>query len=391
MQFKTIPYSRQNISRQDIKAVIKTLKSDFLTQGPVVPEFENAVAAYCGAKYGVATNSATSALHIALLALDVRPGDRVWTSPNSFVASANSALYCGAKIDFVDIEQQTYNMDTSCLQRKLERAEKLGILPKVVIPVHFAGQSCDMEKIYELSKKYGFRIIEDASHAIGGRYQNEVVGKCQFSDVTVFSFHPVKIITTGEGGMAITNNQGLDQIMRMLRSHGTTVEKASMVTRPSKEIWNYQQIELGFNYRMTDIQAALGLSQLKNLDNFVFRRNKIAQKYNKDLEGLPLTVPHVREDILSSYHLYPIRIKNQESKKSRFEIYRMLKGEGIEVNIHYIPIHLQPFYSKLGFKRGMFPQSEMYFSDTISLPIFPSMTKRQLNYVINTLQNIIAS
>ena len=386
-----IPYGCQNLSRKDIRAVVRTLKSEFLTQGPLVPQFESAVTAYCGAKYGVATNSATSALHIALLALEVGPGDLVWTSPNSFVASANSALYCGAKIDFVDIDAKTYNMSTGSLQEKLEFAEKSGTLPKVLIPVHFAGQSCEMEKIHELSKKYGFRIIEDASHAIGGKYQNEPVGKCQFSDVTVFSFHPVKIITTGEGGMAVTNNQDLEQVMRRLRSHGTTVDKALMLTTPREEIWNYQQIELGFNYRMTDIQASLGLSQLKNLDKFVFRRNKIAQKYNKSLEGLPLTIPYIRDEILSSFHLYPIKIKDQVSKKSHFGIYNMLKEKGIGVNIHYIPIHLQPYYAKLGFKRGMFPQSELYFNETISLPIFPSMTKREHDFVISSLHNIIAS
>lgn len=382
-----IPYSRQIISRQDIKAVIKTLKSDFLTQGPVVPEFENAVAAYCGAKYGVAANSATSALHIALLSLDVRPGNLVWTSPNSFVASANSALYCGAKIDFVDIDAKTYNMSTDSLQQKLELAEKSGTLPKVLIPVHFAGQSCEMDKIFKLSKKYGFRIVEDASHAIGGKYQGNPIGNCQFSDITVFSFHPVKIITTGEGGMVVTNDTNLERRMRQLRTHGITTEKDLMLRRNAEEIWNYQQIVLGFNYRLTDIQAALGLSQLNRIDSFINSRHKIAKRYDESLKAIDFAPPWQHPDTYSSYHLYPIRVSLENKDINQISLYQLLQKNGISSNVHYIPIHRQPYFENLGFKEGDFPIAEKYFKETISIPIFPTLKSKLQKKIIRVLSN----
>lgn len=384
-----IPYSRQNIVRQDIKAVIRTLKSEYLTQGPVVPEFENYVATYCGANYGVATNSATSALHIALLALDVGAGDLVWTSPNSFVASANSALYCGARIDFVDIDKKTYNMSISALQEKLVLAEKSGSLPKVVIPVHFAGQSCEMEKIHELSQKYSFRIIEDASHAIGGRYKSKPIGCCQFSDITVFSFHPVKIITTGEGGMAMTNNEFLEEQMRLFRAHGITKDKNIMMERKSNELWNYQQINLGFNYRLTDIQAALGLSQLKKIDTFINKRQKIAKRYNENLIFSLMTTPWQHPDTFSSYHLYPIRVRSQSDHINQILLYDTLQKNGISANLHYIPIHRQPYFENLGFKSGDFPEAEKYFTETISLPIYPNLRRHQQNRVVKIIKEFL--
>jgi UDP-4-amino-4,6-dideoxy-N-acetyl-beta-L-altrosamine transaminase len=383
-----IPYSRQNISRQDIKAVIKTLKSDFLTQGPVVPEFESAVAAYCGAQYGVATNSATSALHIALLVLDVCPGDRVWTSPNSFVASANSALYCGAQIDFVDIDAKTYNMSVDSLKEKLENAEFSGTLPKVLIPVHFGGQSCEMKEINELSIKYGFKVIEDASHALGGKYFGNKIGDCRYSDITIFSFHPVKMITTGEGGMAITNSQELADKMRLLRSHGIERSSEHFDSRAIDEIWNYQQIDLGFNYRMSDMNAALGLSQLSRLDNFISERNKIAHTYSKAVQQLGLVPQKILENIYSSYHLYPVRVKLSEFGKSQKFVYQELRAAGVEANVHYIPIHRHPYYENLGFKAGNFPQSEQLFQEVISLPVFPGLKKVHQTYVLNTIKEI---
>ena len=386
---KTIPYGRHNITRKDIRAVVKTLKSEYLTQGPVVPQFETAVASYCGAGYGVATNSATSALHVALLALDVGPGDFVWTSPNSFVASANCALYCGANIDFVDIDAKTYNMSTDALQQKLELAEKSGTLPKVVIPVHFAGQSCAMEKIGELSKKYGFRVIEDASHALGGRYQGEPVGNCQFSDIAVFSFHPVKIITTGEGGMTVTNDSNLEQQMRQLRTHGITTKKDLMLKQKTEEIWNYQQIQLGFNYRLTDIQAALGLSQLDRIDSFISSRHKIAKRYDESLNATDFALPWQHPDTYSSYHLYPIRVKSENKTINQTFLYELLQKNGISSNVHYIPIYRQPYFENLGFKESDFPVAEKYFKETISLPIFPTLKPRiqkKINRVLSNAQ-----
>ena len=384
-----IPYGRQEITKEDILEVEKVLRSDFLTQGPVVPKFEQAVLKYCGAKHAVAVNSATSALHIACLALNLGPNDYLWTSPNTFVASANCGIYCGANIDFVDIDSKTFNMSVEALSTKLIEAEKKGKLPKIVIPVHFAGQPCDMEKIYELSKQYGFRIIEDASHAIGASYHDIKIGSCKYSDITIFSFHPVKIITTGEGGMAVTNDENLANHMRRLSTHGITKEKELMHPRPNNEIWNYQQIELGFNYRLTDIQAALGLSQLNRLDEYVKIRHKIAEFYNSELNDLDIQLPFQSERSHSSYHLYPIRIKNNLKSKTQKQIYDALWDNDIAANILYIPVHRQPYYENLGFKTGDFPQAEQFHREVICLPMFPKLTKEQQTKVVKSLKLIL--
>lgn len=381
----TIPYGRQDINQEDIDQVISVLRSDFLTQGPMVPQFENAVATYCGVDYAIAVNSATSALHIACLALGVGKGDIVWTSPISFVASANCALYCGATVDFVDIDPLTYNMSVGELEKKLEVAEKNGKLPKVVIPVHLCGQSCDMAGIYSLGVKYGFRIIEDASHAIGGKYRSEPVGNCRYSDITVFSFHPVKIITTGEGGMAVTNHPNLARQMRLLRSHGITADPSDMDIRPENEIWNYQQINLGFNYRMTDIQAALGLSQIKRLDAFVMRRHEIADIYTGALANLPLILPWQSPDAYSSYHLFIVRLKLEKIKPHQKTIYEILRSKGILVNLHYIPIYLQPQYQRLGFSYGYCLNAEQYFHEAFSLPIYAALKNEELKKIIRSI------
>jgi UDP-4-amino-4,6-dideoxy-N-acetyl-beta-L-altrosamine transaminase len=383
-----IPYGRQYISEADIAAVEDVLRSDFLTQGPTVPRFEQAVASYCAATHAVAVNSATSALHISCLALDLGPGDWLWTSPNTFVASANCARYCGAQVDFVDIDPRTYNMSLEALAAKLEQAEKNGRLPKIVIPVHFAGQPCDMPAIHALSQQFGFKIIEDASHAIGASLANIKVGSCTHSDITVFSFHPVKIITTGEGGMAVTNNDELATRMRRLRSHGITSDKALMRSRPEHEIWNYQQVELGFNYRMTDIHAALGLSQLTRLDEFVASRHEIAKCYDAELQSLPLTTPYQATGNYSSYHLYPIRINQAQSGKTQRQLYDTLWQHSVAANLHYIPVHRQPYYESMGFCVGDFPEAECYHQEAISLPMYATLTDDQQAQVIEMLRNI---
>jgi UDP-4-amino-4,6-dideoxy-N-acetyl-beta-L-altrosamine transaminase len=383
-----IPYGKQDVSEEDIKAVIDVLRSDFLTQGPIVPAFESAVTSYCGVKFGYAVNSATSALHIACLALDVGPGDVVWTSPITFVASANCALYCGAKVDFVDIDAATYNMSVSALEEKLEKAEKAGRLPKVVIPVHLAGQSCQMSEIYELSKKYGFKIIEDASHAIGGRYLNEPVGNCRFSDISVFSFHPVKIITTGEGGMALTNNPDLAIALNRYRSHGI-VRQPNEMTKVPDGPWYYQQINLGYNYRMTDIQAALGLSQMSRLDEFVSSRHILANRYYELLKEDWIKLPWQNPDIYSALHLYIIRIKKKNKIISHSMMFERLRNEGILVNLHYIPVYRHPYYQKLGFKASDFPEAEAYYSEAISLPMYATLTNEQQDTVVNTINKPI--
>lgn len=384
-----IPYGFQDICQEDIDAVIDVLRSDFLTQGPVVSEFEKAVASYCGALDGVAVNSATSALHIACLSLGVARGDVVWTSPITFVASANCALYCGATVDFVDIDPNTYNISLINLEKKLVEAKKRGTLPKVVIPVHLCGQSCDMEGIFNLSKRYGFKIIEDASHAIGGKYQSHFVGNCRYSDITIFSFHPVKIITTGEGGMATTNDLTLAKRMRLLRSHGITNSLPDMIPFPGNEIWNYQQIDLGFNYRMTDIQAALGLSQMRRLDYFVERRRQIAKYYDDNLKKLSIVTPWQNPDSYSAYHLYPIRIKSNASNISQRQLWSYLRDSNIQCNLHYIPVYRQPYYQSIGFKSNYCPEAELYFKEAISLPIFPAMTENQQKLVISLLEGIL--
>ncbi|CAM3457979.1 UDP-4-amino-4,6-dideoxy-N-acetyl-beta-L-altrosamine transaminase [Aquirufa ecclesiirivi] len=385
--FKPLPYGRQDISEEDIEAVVKVLKSDFLTQGPLVGQFEDAVAQYCGAKYSVAVNSATSALHIACLALGVKEGDWVWTTPITFVASANCAIYCGASVDFVDIDPLTYTISVEKLEEKLLLAKTTGKLPKVVIPVHLCGQSCDMEGIARLSHEYGFKVIEDASHAIGGKYKNLPIGNCQYSDITIFSFHPVKIITSGEGGIALTNNVEYCAHMQRLRSHGITRDPREMSHSPDGP-WYYQQIELGFNYRMTDIQAALGLSQLKRLDEFVKRRQEIAKKYNELLFDLDLVIPFQNKETYSSFHLYVVRT-NQDKRNSHKELVERLRSNGIMVNLHYIPIYHHPYYQVKGYNPKDFPESEMYYSQAISLPIYFGLKDEEIEYIVEKLKTPI--
>lgn len=381
---QTIPYGRQDITQADIDAVVAVLQSDFLTQGPMVPKFEQAVATHCGVAHALAVNSATSALHIACLALGLGAGDWLWTSPITFVASANCGLYCGAQIDFVDIDVRTYNMCPEALARKLEVAEQQGRLPKVVVPVHLCGQPCDMQAIHALAQRYGFKIIEDASHAIGGKYQGEPIGNCRYSDITVFSFHPVKIITTAEGGMALTNSGALANKMALLRSHGITRDPAQMTHEPDGP-WYYQQIDLGFNYRMTELQAALGVSQLTRLDAYVARRHELANRYDELLNNLPVTTPWQHPDSYSGLHLYPIRLQLDRIKSSHLQVFEALRLQGIGVNLHYIPVHIQPYYQRMGFKLGDFPQSERYYAESISLPLFPTMTDSDQKKVVQAV------
>jgi UDP-4-amino-4,6-dideoxy-N-acetyl-beta-L-altrosamine transaminase len=385
----TIPYGRQDISQDDVDAVVAVLQSDFLTQGPAVPAFEKSVADYCGSQHAVAVNSATSALHIACLALGVGRDDIVWTTSITFVASANCALYCNAKIDFVDIDPHTYNLSLDRLADKLIEAEKIGKLPKVVIPVHLCGQACDMAGIYDLSQRYGFKIIEDASHAIGGKYKGEPIGNCRYSDITVFSFHPVKIITTGEGGMVVTNDEILAKYLRILRSHGISSNALDMQPRPSNEIWNYQQIGLGFNYRMTDIQAALGLSQMVRLDSFIEKRHSIAKRYDNELDGLLIRTPWQHPDSYSAYHLYPICIKQKEGGVTQRQVYDAMQVAGINVNLHYIPVYRQPYYEEMGFKAGYCPEAEQYYQHVLSIPIFPTLTDVEQAKVIRVLHETL--
>ena len=383
-----IPYGRQDITESDIQAVVDVLRSDFLTQGPVVERFEREVSDYCGASNALALNSATSALHVACLALDVGPGDIVWTSPVTFVASSNCALYCGAKVDFVDIDPKTYNMCCDHLANKLREAKLNDTLPKVVIPVHLTGQSCDMEKISQLGLEYGFRIIEDSSHAIGGRYKEQSIGSCKYGDICIFSFHPVKIITTGEGGMILTNNNELAAKMKRLRSHGITRDPACMENQ-DPEPWYYEQIALGFNYRMTDIQAALGLSQLDRLDQYVTIRNRLAERYDLLLADFPLTTPPQHQDCYSSRHLYVIRLNLDVIDKSRREVFSYLREHGIGVQIHYIPVPSQPYYKELGFSGEDYPNGLSYYHEAISLPLFPTMTREEQDKVIAVLREIL--
>jgi len=383
-----IPYGKQDINQADIDSVVDVLQSDFLTQGPQVPLFEKTVSNYCGAAFGIAVNSATSALHIACLALGLGKGDWLWTSPNSFVASANCGLYCGAKIDFVDIDPQTYNLSAEELEKKLIQAKQDDNLPKIVIPVHFSGQSCDMKKIHSLSQEYGFKIIEDASHAIGGKYLDQPIGGCQYSDITVFSFHPVKIITTAEGGLATTNDKELSERMQLFRSHGIT-RNSELMSKLSEGGWYYQQVDLGFNYRMTELQAALGVSQMQRLDEFVTQRHTLQERYDSLLSDLPIVKPHQSQDSYSALHLYPIQIDLDSVDKDREKIFDELRQNGIGVNVHYIPIHTQPYYLQFGFKVGDFPNSESYYNRAISIPLFHTMTVEQQDEVLNVLIRVL--
>jgi UDP-4-amino-4,6-dideoxy-N-acetyl-beta-L-altrosamine transaminase len=382
-----IPYGRQQVTEEDIAAVVEVLRSDFLTQGPEVPRFEQAVAEHVGARHALAMNSATSALHVACLALGLGPGDRLWTSPITFLASANCARYCGAEVDFVDIDARTYNLSPEALEKKLVQASAEGRLPKVVVPVHLSGQSCDMASIHALSQRFGFRIVEDASHAVGARYRGERIGNSRYSDVTVFSFHPVKIITTAEGGMALTEDADLAGRMDLLRSHGMTRDPLRM-EGASEGPWYYQQVDLGFNYRMTDVQAALGSSQLARLDGYLARRHQIADRYERLLAALPVVRPWQHPDTWSSLHLYIVRIP-KESGRTRLEVFNEMRAAGIGVNVHYIPVHTQPYYRRLGFRPGDFPAAEHYYEEALTLPIYPGMTDGEQDKVVDALRKAL--
>lgn len=383
-----IPYGRQDIAEEDIKSVIDVLNSDFITQGPVAPKFEKAVSSYCQSQYGVAVNSATSGLHIACLALGLKKDDIVWTSPNSFVASANCAIYCGASVDFIDIDPFTHNISFNALEEKLIQAEAEGILPKILIPVHLSGLPCDMQKIFQLSKKYGFNIIEDASHAIGAKFSiknNQNVGNCIYSDITVLSFHPVKIITTGEGGMCLTNSEDLHHKMQKLKSHGISRATEDLPIHKGEK-WNYSQDSFGFNYRMTDIQAALGLSQLNRIDQYIKKRNSIAEFYWQHLTDLPIQLPVRLEDTLSSFHLYILKIK-ESSQKSRNDLYQHLLDNQIGVNLHYIPIYRHPAYQELGFQKGYCYEAEQYFQNALSIPIYPGLSEESMLKIVTSIKS----
>lgn len=383
-----IPYGRQDITQEDIDAVISVLQSDYLTQGPQIAKFEQGVAAYTGGQYAVAFCNATAALHIACLALDLGPGDWLWTTPNTFVASANCALYCGARVDFVDIDSRTYNLCPVKLEEKLIAAQKVGRLPKIVVPVHLTGQPCDMAAIHALGKKYGFKIIEDASHAIGGQYKGESIGNCRYSDITVFSFHPVKIITTAEGGMALTNSSELAARLSLLRSHGITRD-AELMTEPMHGPWYYQQVALGYNYRMTDMQAALGVSQMTRLSEYVKRRHEIAQRYNELLSVLPVTLPWQHPDSYSAYHLYVVRLQLDQISTTHLKVFEALRAKEILVNLHYIPVHLQPYYQQMGFGQGDFPQAEQYYREAISLPLHVNLTDGEQEIVFECFREAL--
>lgn len=389
MNTQTIPYGRHKIYDEDVKAIIDTLRSDFLTQGPKIDEFERELSKYCKAQFATSCNSATSALHLACMALDVQEGDNVWTSANTFVASANCALYCNANIDFIDIDLNTYNISVKNLREKLIAAKVKKALPKVIIVVHFAGLPCDMEEIYELSKTYNFKIIEDASHALGGKYIDEPIGNCKFSEITVFSFHPVKMITTGEGGACLTNNAVLDERLKLMRTHGITRSMKSLEANQNDELWAYQQIQLGFNYRMSDLEAALGTSQLSKIDYFVDKRRIIAAKYGELLKNLPIDIQYEDHQKKSSYHLYCITFQKSETKITQKELHDYMKSQNIAVNLHYIPVYLQPYYRKMGFERGHCPNAEQYFHTCVSLPIFPDLTDSCQTHVADCLKFIL--
>lgn len=385
-----IPYGKQSISDEDINAVVEVLKSDFLTQGPIVEKFEKAIASYCNVKYAVSVSNATAALHLSCLALGLGIGKLAWTSPNTFVATSNAVLYTGAEVGFVDIDPNSYNLSLENLKNRLSEAKSLGKLPDVLLPVHFSGQSCEMEEIHALSKEYGFQIIEDASHAVGAKYKSQPVGSCQYSDLAVFSFHPVKIITTGEGGLITTNRKDLYDLLIRLRSHGIT-RNSDLMTKETDGEWYYQQLELGYNYRLTEIQAALGLSQLKRLDEFVTRRNQIAERYHNLLKDFPITLPTLLTKNYSSYHLYVIRIDVSKIKKTHKQIFSDLRKNGIGVQLHYIPVHTQPYYQSLGFKFGDYPVSEKYYEEAISLPIYFGLKDADQDRIVEVFRNCLNS
>lgn len=384
-----IPYGRQDIGQADIDAVVAVLQSDFLTQGPMVPRFEQAVAARCGAHHGVAVNSATSALHLACMALGLGPGDLLWTVPNTFVASANCGRYCGADVDFVDIDPDTWNLSVPALRQKLAQARHTGRLPKVLVPVHFSGQPTDQAEIWQLAEEFGFKVIEDASHAIGASRHGEPVGSCRWSDITVFSFHPVKVITSGEGGMALTNSELLARRMVLLRSHGITRDPEQMACA-TEGPWYYEQLALGYNYRMTDLQAALGLSQLTRLDDFVRRRNSLARRYDDLLAELPLRLPTVTEGNLSAFHLYVVRLQGKSTPETHRNVFERLRALGIGVNLHYMPVHLQPYYRDLGFGPGLCPEAERHGREAISMPLYPGLSEAQQDDVVSALGEVLA-
>lgn len=383
-----IRYGQQHITAADIEAVVHVLNSPNLTQGPSIPAFEQSVLREVGARHAVAVNSGTSALHIACLALGLGPGDWLWTTPNTFVASANCALYCGAQVDFVDIDPHTYNMSADALAAKLAQAEQAGRLPKIVVPVHVTGQPCDMKAIHALGAKYGFRIIEDASHALGGRYCDEPIGNCRYSDITVFSFHPVKIITTGEGGMAVTNSDALAERLGLLHSHGITRD-SELMTKPMDGPWYYQQVALGYNYRMTDLQAALGVSQMTRLHQYVRRRHEIAARYDELLADLPITRPWQHPDGYSAFHLYVIRLQLEQMAATHRQVFEFLRAREIMVNLHYIPVHTQPFYQKMGFRAGDYPNAEQYYREAISIPMHPMLTASEQDFVVQSLREAV--
>ena len=385
---RMIPYAKQDISDEDIDSVIEVLKSDFLTQGNKVPLFEDIISERVGAKYALAANSATSCLYLSCLSLGLSKEDILWTSPITYVASANCALYCGAEVDFVDIDPLTWNISVEILEEKLKTARKIKKVPKILVLVHLAGNPCDLQKVFDLSKEYGFSIIEDASHALGSKYSGEHIGSSVYSDISVFSFHPVKNITTGEGGMILTNNQKLSEKIHLYRSHGITRDTKKMINK-EEGLWYYEQLLLGFNFRMSDIHAALGISQMNSLDKFISKRNELSQIYTEELKGLPLTIQRVRKEDLSAWHIFVIRLKLSELKLSRLEIYNSLRNMGIGVNVHYIPVHLHPFYKNLGFNKGDFPNSENYYDGAITIPMFTKLKKKEIKYVIQALKESI--
>jgi len=383
-----IKYAKQDVSLKDIQSVVKVLKSEYLTQGPVVDSFEKKVSSYCKSKYAIAVNSATSALHLAYLSLGLSRGDYLWTSPITFVSTANAALHCGAKVDFVDIDPISYNICIKTLEDKLNTAKKLGKLPKILVAVHMAGQSPDMMEIHKLVKKFKIKIVEDASHSLGGRYQNIRIGSCKYSDICVFSFHAVKIITSGEGGMAVTNNAALAIKIRNLRSHGIekNIKKSSLI---GDEIWNYKQTNLGFNYRMTDIQAALGLSQMSRINEFIKKRNSLAKTYNKAFKNLSLITPKVTKDRLSSFHLYIIKLDINKNKLTRNKLYKYLEVNNIQPNFHYIPVYRHPYFQNLNFKKNYCKEAEIFFKTAITIPLHNKLTIKQQKFIINIVKKLV--